>query len=138
MRRQRQHSGSEYSSKTCSLQMAAPVLCVISVILRRVYFRHKEKQQILFIKREGQIQRLSTRFCLLSALLAFRQLSVQTLNLPAVQPLKEVHTMTILVLFAGLFALKAAAIYFEKDALSRKSQAFSVFTPDDVGFSGAF
>ena len=45
--------------------------------------------------------------------------------------------MTILALFAGLFALKAAAIYFEKDALIRKSQ-FSVFTPDDVGFSGAF
>ena len=63
---------------------------------------------------------------------------MQTLNLPAVQPLKEVHTMTILALFAGLFALKAAAIYFEKDALIRKSQAFSVFTPDDVGFSGAF
>ena len=34
--------------------------------------------------------------------------------------------MTILALFAGLFALKAAAIYFEKDALIRKSQAFSV------------
>ena len=27
--------------------------CVISVILRRVYFRHKEKQQILFIKKRG-------------------------------------------------------------------------------------
>ena len=46
--------------------------------------------------------------------------------------------MTIVLLFAGLFALKAATIFFEKDALIRKSQAFSVFTPEDVGFSGAF
>ena len=45
--------------------------------------------------------------------------------------------MTILLLFAGLFALKTAAILFEKDALIRKSQAFSIFTPEDVGFSGA-
>ncbi len=45
--------------------------------------------------------------------------------------------MTLLFVFAGLFALKAAAILLEKDALIRKSQAFSIFTPEDVGFSGA-
>ena len=45
--------------------------------------------------------------------------------------------MTLLFVFAGLFALKTAAILFEKDALIRKSQAFSIFTPEDVGFSGA-
>ena len=45
--------------------------------------------------------------------------------------------MMLMLVFAGLFALKAAAILFEKDALIRKSQAFSIFTPEDVGFSGA-
>jgi len=39
---------------------------------------------------------------------------------------------------AKVFTCGAVAIYFEKDALIQKSQAFSVFTPEDVGFSGAF
>ena len=45
--------------------------------------------------------------------------------------------MAFFLVLAAIFVLKTVAILSSKDDLIRKSQSFSVFTPEDVGFSGA-
>ena len=46
--------------------------------------------------------------------------------------------MTIVLLFAGIFALKTAVILFDKEDLIQKSKAFSEFTTGGFEFSEAF
>ena len=45
--------------------------------------------------------------------------------------------MAFFVMLTAIFVLKTVAILYGKDDLIRKSQSFSVFTPEDIGFSGA-
>lgn len=45
--------------------------------------------------------------------------------------------MAFFVMLTAVFVLKTVAILCSKDDIIRKSQSFSVFTPEDVGFSGA-
>ena len=45
--------------------------------------------------------------------------------------------MAFFAMLTAIFVLKTVAILCGKDDLIRKSQSFSVFTPADVGFSGA-